>query len=75
LFIMLIVVKKRSGRWLSLKTMTAILITAFFLFLAQLSTRFFTGNYFGIIPTIVISVISAGVYFYIIHHNSTPEKQ
>lgn len=75
LFIMLIVVKKRSGSWLSFKTMKAVLVMAFVLFLAQFSTSIFTGNYFGIIPTIVISVICAGVYFYIIHHTSIPKKQ
>ena len=75
LIIMSIIVKKRSGKYLSSKTIGAILIAASLLFIAHAGTRYFAGRYFGLICTLIISAISAGLYFYISHYTTTPNTK
>ena len=65
LFIMFIIVKKRSGKWINIKTFYALLVAGLLLLLAQLGTHFFIESYFGLIFTLAISIASAGIYFYI----------
>jgi len=75
LIIMSIIVKKRSGKHLGSKTVGAISIAASLLFIAHAGTRYFTGRYFGLISTLIISAISTGLYFYISHYTTTPNTK
>ena len=75
LIVMSIIVKKRSGKYLSSKTLGAILMAASLLFIAHVGTDYFTGRYFGVISTLIISAISAGLYYYISHYKVTPNTK
>jgi O-antigen/teichoic acid export membrane protein len=75
LIIMSIIVKNRSGKYLSPKILGAILMAASLLGIAYAGTHYFPGRYFGLISTLIISAISAGLYFYISRYTITPNTK
>jgi PST family polysaccharide transporter len=61
--IMLAASRKRSGRWLSLKTLGWFLLCAGFLGFSQVAVTLFEGPYWGLVPTGTAAIICAWIYF------------
>jgi len=61
--IMVAVARKRSGRWLSLRTLGMFAAAATILILFQSLARVYHGMYWGAIPTALVATGSAWIYF------------
>jgi PST family polysaccharide transporter len=61
--IIVAVARKRSGRWLSLRTLGMFAAAASILILAQSLARAYPGMYWGAIPTALVATGCAWIYF------------
>ena len=60
---MVAVARKRSGRWLSLRTLGLFAAASAILILAQSLARAYPGMYWGAIPTALVATGCAWMYF------------
>jgi PST family polysaccharide transporter len=60
--IMIVVAQKRSGRWLSLRTLGFFISAGIVLALTQALSRLATGMYWGAIPTALVTAGCAWIY-------------
>jgi PST family polysaccharide transporter len=61
--IMVVVARKRSGSWLSLRTLGFFGSASIVLALSQVSSRTYSGMYWGLIPTALVAAVCAWIYF------------
>jgi hypothetical protein len=68
--IMLVVSRKRSGRWIRPSTLGWFILSASIIGISKLAITVLDGPYWGLIPTCIIAVSCCSIYF----HNLRKEK-
>jgi len=62
--IMLVVSRKRSGRWISPSTLGWFILSASIIGISKLAITLLDGPYWGLIPTCIIAVSCCSIYFH-----------
>ena len=71
--IILVVSRRRSGRWLSVPTLRWFVLAAVALGLSQLLVARLNGPYWGLIPTTIISILCGWIYYHTLRREKSPQ--
>ena len=61
--VMIAVSRKRSGRWIGRRTAVSFTIAALVLAFCQYFTRQLSGDYWGLVPTVLVSAVCGWIYY------------
>lgn len=70
--IIIVVSRRRSGRWLSMQTLRWFTLAAAALGLSQFIVSRLEGPYWGLIPTSIISLLCAWIYYRTLNREKSP---
>jgi PST family polysaccharide transporter len=70
--IIMVVSRRRSGRWLSMLTIRWFALAAVALGLSQFIVARLNGPYWGLIPTCIISLLCAWIYYHTLRREKSP---